>query len=218
MIYLNGYIKETKWIIWEIEETEQTLWLLLGEHHDAVHIKNIKSETRRKEKIVSRIILKLLLGDSWYINYKSSGKPFLTNSRSKGQYNISISHTKSFVMVAINKSEQCTIDIEQYSNKVEKVRSKFINENEHSNINSLNNDSYIYHLLIHWTAKEAMYKFVDNTEVDFKKHFEILRLTQIPKSNWFTCKEMTQKKHRFFDAFYYYDKNFVMSMIWEKAI
>lgn len=108
-------------------------------------------------------MLEQILNSRVQIKYEESGKPYLAES----DFQISISHTKGFAAVILHPLRQVAVDIEQRTEKVMRLQSKFMNENELSALDSADAVSYS---LICWSAKETMFKWTPYTEMDFRKH------------------------------------------------
>ena len=62
------------------------------------------------------------------------------------------------------------IDIEYRSDRVLKIRSRFMNPEEEA---SLDREHEAEHLLLHWCAKETLFKMIGREEVDFLKHLHV---------------------------------------------
>ena len=92
--------------------------------------------------------------------WKKKTKPYLNNCN----YNISISHTGHFAAIIISQSHSTGIDIERITERVERVKHKFLSENELSNINSKSERT---HLALLWAAKEAAYKILNIPQLSF---------------------------------------------------
>ena len=82
---------------------------------------------------------------------------------------ISITHSKNHVAVAAHQDCMVGIDIELRTTKIINVAPRFLNKVEQKYFQ--NNISKIE---IAWSAKEALYKIIGKTAVDFAKSFEIL--------------------------------------------
>lgn len=63
------------------------------------------------------------------------------------------------------------VDIEQYGERVRKVAHKFMREDEQP---SVFRGTDTWSLLLHWSAKETMFKCLNASEVDFRGHMRIL--------------------------------------------
>jgi len=160
--------------IWEIVETEDEL---LSELPASCHEEVIpfRSEARRKERLAVRVLLKRMLGKCHEIAYYSSGKPYLVD----GYGYISISHTKGFATVIFSKDREVGIDIECYSERVCKIKSRFINLEEEKFIDT---GQEAKHLMICWCAKETLYKLIGEEQgtLDFKEHLHLHLFNALP--------------------------------------
>lgn len=78
---------------------------------------------------------------------------------------ISISHTRGYAAVALTTKGVIGIDIEQISNRVQRVKSRFVRDDESAET--------ITSMLLHWSAKETAYKMLHRTNVDFLQHLSI---------------------------------------------
>ena len=111
--------------IWKMTETRNELLTffpaaLRGEADR--HLEKIRSERRSIEWLSTRIMLIQLLGEEKIIQNREDGSPFLED----GGHFISISHTRGYAAVAISNSAPIGIDIEQRTDKVCRVREKFL--------------------------------------------------------------------------------------------
>ena len=109
--------------------------------------------------------LKELLGEEARVDYHSTGAPFLACV----PLYISISHTKDYVAVILDK-RPTGIDIEYRSDRILKIRSRFMNPEEEAGIDL---EHEVEHLLIHWCAKETLFKIIGQEGVDFQKHLHV---------------------------------------------
>lgn len=108
---------------------------------------------------------KELLGEEVRVDYHSTGAPFLACV----PLYISISHTKDYVAVILDK-RPTGIDIEYRSDRILKIRSRFMNPEEEAGIDL---EHEVEHLLIHWCAKETLFKIIGQEGVDFQKHLHV---------------------------------------------
>lgn len=152
--------------IWKMEETTEEMWSLL--QHTAwyqLEFSRLKAEQRQKEWLATRLLLKEMLGHEAIIHHHPNGAPFLSETEKK---QISISHTKDFVAIMLTDVTHIAgIDIEYRSERVRKVRSRFLNAEEEQFIDPAHETE---HLLICWCAKETLYKIINRQEVDFCRH------------------------------------------------
>lgn len=201
MLYLKEYITESTLIgIWKIEETREQLLAMLSRQEWVQHISTVKSESRVLEILVARILLKKLIGEEKEVYYTPSGKPFLTDQ----SFHISVSHTKGYVAVAINKGKEIGLDIEQISEKIKRVRSRVVSEDEY-----VDSENELIHLLLHWSAKEAMFKFIDREGVNFLDNLLVEKFIPKQKGCFYTSEARTKERNRF-KAFYQIEKEFII--------
>lgn len=155
--------------IWKMEETTEEMWSLL--QHQAwyqLEFSRLKAEQRQKEWLATRLLLKEMLGHEAIIYHHPNGAPYLSETEKK---QISISHTKDFVAIMLTDVTHIAgIDIEYRSERVRKVRSRFLNAEEEQFIDLAHETE---HLLICWCAKETLYKIINRQEVDFCRHLHI---------------------------------------------
>jgi phosphopantetheinyl transferase len=91
------------------------------------------------------------------------GKPYLENSNSY----ISISHSGKYITAIISEFE-IGIDIQVITNKISKIKNKFLSKSE---LLYCNNN--IDCLTLMWTAKEAVYKAYGKKKLDFIENIKI---------------------------------------------
>ncbi len=156
------------------ESPEVLLSQLVNKQELEEFIQSTTSPARILERIVVRVLLKTLLGEEKIINYYPNGKPYLEDQ----SINISISHTRDYVAVIVSQSPSLGIDIEYISDRVQRVRSRFVSDREY-----IDPENEILHLLLHWSGKETMYKALSRENIDLKEHFHIKKF--IPQQKGF---------------------------------
>lgn len=115
------------------------------------------------------VLLKDLLGEEKRILHEDSGKPFLEGDPRR----ITISHTKGYVAVGIHGEAVPGMDIEQVGEKVRRVASRFIRADEMPGREQMTGEESLFQLLLHWSAKETLYKLLGCLDVDFRTHLRI---------------------------------------------
>ncbi len=128
------------------------------------YVSKMRSRRRVIEWLTTRVLLFELLGEEKIIDNRPDGRPFLVD----GSYKISISHTKDYAAVLLHKQCSVGIDVETISERVSKLADKFISENEY-----IDHSRQVIHQLLHWSAKETMFKMMEESEIDFKEHLHI---------------------------------------------
>lgn len=124
-------------------------------------IASMGSDRRVMEWLTTRVMLLEMLGKDIAILNSEEGKPYLSDY----SYNISISHSIDYVAVLLSKDYRVGVDIEKISDRIFKIRDRFVSDKEF-----IGAGNSLIHLLLHWSAKETMFKFLNEVEVDFREH------------------------------------------------
>lgn len=165
MLYHKQYLSETTLLgIWKIEETIDYYLSELSHKEWLEIVENTISVNRKKTLLATRLLLKHLVGSEKHICYLESGKPYLSDRT----WNISISHTKDYVAIVVNKERNLGLDIEQRTDKVLRVEERFIGHGEY-----IEESNKTLHLLLHWSAKEAAFKYLNPPSIDFTQHLQV---------------------------------------------
>ncbi len=190
--------------IWKIEESIEALSIQLNKQTLAdPRYQKLKNEVRKKEWLCTRLLIKKLCGEEKTVVYNKNGKPSLKDN----SYQISISHTKNYVAVLLHPSLEVGIDIEKHSDRVLKLKEKFMSNSEINNIDSF---QIIEHVLLHWSAKETLFKILPETEVDFIEHLHIHPFS-VSTEGSFTAEESRSSRQEKFTLNYSLFKDFVLT-------
>ncbi|NLX66339.1 MAG: 4'-phosphopantetheinyl transferase superfamily protein, partial [Bacteroidales bacterium] len=119
---------------------------------------------------------------------QTDGKPYLED----GSYYISISHTKDYAAIYLHKTQPVGIDIEIRSERVNKVAHKFVGDDEY-----IDPSQTTVHQLLHWSAKESLFKLMEESEIHFKHHLHIHPFTPSTKGIITATETKTQFNHTF---------------------
>lgn len=104
------------------------------------------------------------------IEITANNKPHIQNNT----WHFSISHCGNYAAAIVSTKQQVGIDVEIPTTKVLKVAHKFLSHTERNHFNVLNIlESPILLPTVLWSAKEALFKWWGNGEVDFKEHLQI---------------------------------------------
>ena len=141
--------------VWEMTESENDL----EKEFSKKTLPKFKSTKRQVEYLCTRLLLKKI-NPKLNISYNQFGAPTIKNNQ-----NISISHSDRYVAIIISKNK-VGIDIEKISNKPLKVIQKFISKND-------NVKAYQKEASLAWCAKETLFKYHMEGEIDFKKNINI---------------------------------------------
>ena len=200
------------WGIWEVTESVDELRSLLTEKSCVLtELNQFKCEGRRLEYLAVRVLLKELLGEEFMIAHYPSGKPYLSDH---SQF-ITISHTKGYVAVGVHPTKEVGIDIEQVSERVRKVSSRFVREDELQGLNRHELDVQLYELLLVWSAKEAMFKVLNTSEVDFLEHLFISKFS-FNSSGTLVGREFKTRRKKVFGIHYLTHPDFVLTYLTTK--
>ena len=178
MIYYDKQIDGIRVVVWHVTEEYEELLSMLP---DADSVQNeaeqqFCSEFRRVEWTAVRVLLYTVLDRQVHINYNDQGAPLLPDYEG---LHISISHTKGFVAIALSESDVVGVDVEQIERldttnqfddkekmpRVEKVRSRFMGNDEYAET--------IVGMLLHWSAKETVFKVLGREGVDFHDDLKV---------------------------------------------
>ncbi len=190
--------------IWEITETrEQLLDMLSVENKEKAYssLSNIKSRKRQLEWLSTRVVLQILTNDNKTVKHTSQGQPFLSDN----SYQISISHSKDYVVVLLHKHRKVGVDIENYSNRVLKIEKRFISDDEY-----IDPENRVLHLILHWCAKETLYKLMDSTKIIFKEHLHVHPFS-IQNKGVIKASESLSVNKTLFDIYYEVNENYIIT-------
>ena len=188
--------------LWRIEESAEELLRLLDDQTFETAIAKISSEKRKREKLAVQLLLKTIVGNPVSIIYNEYGAPALAD----GSHHISISHCKDFAAVILHPTKRTGIDIEQISPRIEKLKHKFLSENEWQNIDE---NKRIEQLFVYWCAKETLFKMMSENEIHFAGQLHIAPFLLQEKGTLNAHETRTQRQEQFV-LHYEIGKDFVM--------
>lgn len=123
------------------------------------------TESRRREALMWRYIVRRELGQDVAIEYNANGAPQLTN---RTEY-IGVSHSADFVAVIISDG-LCAVDIERLDRHFERVAKRYIRPEEWA----LSDKEHLAAVI--WSAKETLYKYAGEKGLDLLRDIKILDL------------------------------------------
>ena len=147
----------TTLLVWRITEAEEQLKSQLPKSIlEIITNKNYKSESRRLEVMATYALLtSYLKTPSVIIDHNSNGQPLLDG------FYLSISHTNGYACVLLSTQKVVAIDIEYRSDRIERIRSKFLRSDEAF--------TSIEDLLLVWSAKETLYKYFSEDDLMYNE-------------------------------------------------
>ncbi|MBO5980211.1 MAG: 4'-phosphopantetheinyl transferase superfamily protein [Bacteroidales bacterium] len=153
--------------VWQVTETEEELIKLSSVPTDEMEeISLFRSESQRRQKLAVRALLNEIFEEKMYLNHHDNGKPYLENCVT----NISITHTEKYVAIIISDDDELGIDIESLDRNFAPVEQKALSEDE---IEDLDDDKKNEQLAIYWCAKEAIFKRMSQSRVNFAEQIEV---------------------------------------------
>ena len=190
-IFFQHQINEsTRLGIWKIEETEEFFLSNVPVQSEVTH------PLKRLQHLAGRFLLQFLCPGFPYelIRIADTHKPYLPNE----QYHFSISHCGDYAAAIVSSDQRVGVDIEITSEKAEKIKDKFLTQNEQlifsftppsvadrvppsalavaqglpgAQRDPIATGSHLTTLL--WSAKESVYKWFGDGGVDFRKHIQL---------------------------------------------
>lgn len=150
------------------EITSENDEILQKDHADLDHL----HPKKRLEFLASRQLIKLMCEElkvSYHgVEKDEFGKPYLINST----HQISISHSYPMIACALNPAVPCGIDIESARPQLQKIKHKFLNQQE---LDFCGED--LNKLVLHWSAKEALYKIHGRKRLIFSEQLAVTNVT-----------------------------------------
>ena len=96
------------------------------------------------------------------------GKPYIDDS----DHHISFSHSHG-MSAAIASLKVVGVDIQFIVSKIDRIAPKFMNSEEWTRMEALDENKHIEYMHIIWGAKESLFKAYGKKSVDFKKHLNV---------------------------------------------
>ena len=149
-------------LLWKYDEAEELNPEFLIEKENLEKVKDYHP-TKLKETLLVRKILKSVLPEHKILY--DGRQPYL----SPNDYEISVTHSFPFAALAISKNK-VGIDIEPFNKKIERIRHKFLREEESGFIEK---DKEVAYLTVIWSLKESLYKIHHSNYWSLKKHYEV---------------------------------------------
>ena len=127
---------------------------ICGKPHGAKRSKGLQEQSKGLQD-QSKASQGLPVADVPMIGHAASGQPLLWG------YHVGVTHTKGYAALMLSKSCDVACDIEHFSDRVERIKSKFLRKDEKAD----DLDS----LLVHWCGKETVYKLFPEDNLQFSQ-------------------------------------------------
>ncbi|MFL9483683.1 4'-phosphopantetheinyl transferase family protein [Chitinophagaceae bacterium LWZ2-11] len=165
LFYQQNINVATRLAVWKIEEDLDFFLQKVPLKREITH------PHKKLQHLAGRYLLRFLYPEfpNEEILIADTRKPFLPAE----QYHFSISHCGNYAAAIVSTDKRVGIDIEIPTEKVLRIRNKFLHEEELNLFPVQSTEHLIEHSTVLWSAKEAMFKWWGRGEVDFK---EMMRL------------------------------------------
>lgn len=127
---------------------------ICGKPHGARRSKGLQDQSKGLQD-QSKASQGLPVADVPMIGHAASGQPLLRG------YHVGVTHTKGYAALMLSNSCDVACDIEHFSDRVERIKSKFLCKEEKAD----DLDS----LLVHWCGKETVYKLFPEDNLQFSQ-------------------------------------------------
>lgn len=117
-----------------------------------------------KHNLAARTLANTVCPEFEILEKDEYGKPFFESA----DHRISITHSGKYAGFMLKEDDECGIDMEHISDRIERIRSKFLREDESEFANH-----GLHGLYLVWCAKEAMYKYYGLKALDFKRDMKV---------------------------------------------
>jgi len=168
--------------LWKINESFDELVELIPAHW----LKNIDLTQVSRHNLAARALANEVCPDFDYLEKDAYGKPYFESALHK----ISITHAGEFAGFMLKEGEECGLDMEKVTTRIQRISSRFMREDELSY-----KEHGLKGMYLVWCAKETMYKYYGMKALDFKEHMKVLPssitnghgtlIGQIKKGNYF---------------------------------
>ncbi|MFT3908489.1 MAG: 4'-phosphopantetheinyl transferase superfamily protein [Ferruginibacter sp.] len=181
LVYQQNINEATKLAVWHIAEEEDFFLMKVPLQKEITH------PHKRLQHLAGRYLLTELFPGFplELIEIADTKKPFLSNEA----YHFSISHCGDYAAVIVSVVNRVGVDVEVVSEKVERIKSKFLSVGELQMIEETFNVqrlTFNVHIVTAcWSIKEAIFKWYGLGKVDFKEHMHIKKIEVY--SNEFTA-------------------------------
>jgi phosphopantetheinyl transferase len=155
----------TRLAIWKLEEAEDFFLKVVPLQREITH------PHKRLQHLAGRWLLKYLFPEFplELIRIADTRKPFLENEI----FHFSISHCGDYAAVIVSEKCRVGVDIEIPTQKVERIKHKFLHREELEFLKHKGMES-IVPLTLMWSCKEAVFKWWSYGNVDFSDQIRLL--------------------------------------------
>lgn len=203
LVYQQNINLHTRLGVWHIAEDEAFFTdRQIPPGRDITHPK------KRLQHLAGRMLLKELYADFPYdlIRIADTRKPFIENE----SYHFSISHCGSYAAAIVSKTQRVGIDVELFTNKVLKVKHKFLSPAEQNLLAANGPGDTPAHseiITVAWSIKESLYKWFGEGELDFIEHMQIDNIALVANTGTAVCRILKRTSIQLNVDFIYFEGN-----------
>jgi len=203
LVYQQNINLTTKLGVWHIAEEKDFFLQQVPLQRQITH------PHKQLQHLAGRYLLKELYPDFPYdlIRIADTRKPFLENEA----YHFSISHCGDYAAVIVSSTQRVGVDVELVTEKVAKVKHKFLSDKEQNMIAAIESSSIqLVHnsmLTAAWSIKESLYKWYGDGEVDFKEHLHIDEIILTENNGIAHCNVLKNDRHKLQVHFLFFNHN-----------
>ena len=165
-LYKQYKVDDIEVSVWSITETADELLRLVPKTCAETCLSKFLSEKRRAEWLAVRAMARQLFGDDIRVGYDASGRPLLDG----GVGYISVSHTDGYAVLAFSSVRRVGVDAELLSRDALAVSRRFMRDGALENVPAGKANLVA---LLHWCAKEALFKIVGDLGGNFKDNIAV---------------------------------------------
>ena len=173
LVYQQNINEATRIAVWHITENEDFFCRKVMLSNAITH------PHKRLQHLAGRYLLTELY-DNFpleLIKIADTRKPFLADEA----FHFSISHCGDYVAAIVSKVNRVGVDIEVISEKVQKIKDKFLSVEEQQMIGKIlhlpASISHLQLLTLAWSIKETMFKWYGAGAIDFKEHLNLKEIS-----------------------------------------
>jgi 4'-phosphopantetheinyl transferase EntD len=179
LFYQHIIDEDTRLGIWRIEEPEAFFL-------EKVPVKKeVSHPYKRLQHLAGRYLLPVLQPDFPLasIEIADTRKPFLPGEK----YHFSISHCGNHAAAIVSSSSRVGVDIEMVTPRMQSIKSKFLHPKELEYLREFEEMTQLHLelLCLLWSAKESVYKWHGNGQLDFSEHMQLSGPIVFRANKWF---------------------------------
>lgn len=190
LFYQHNINEHCRLGVWRIEEPEEFFLQKVPLNKDVSH------PYKRLQHLAGRYLLPTLYEDFPLeeILIADTSKPYLDDEK----YHFSISHCGNYAAAIVSDTQRVGVDIELVTPRIQKISPKFLNEEESFFLKEWESLSQMHLQLttIIWCAKEAIFKWYGDGELDFKKHMKLHGSLVFHSNEWIEMPFLFEKENR----------------------